>query len=103
MAAFNEVYTVIGLKHEPKRKKTSQPSQCVGNYVERISDIRKHFEANKDVLASFDGLTAGYQRDWARYVFGVKNEATTDKRLSEMENVLKQGYKSMDLYKRNKK
>ena len=100
MAAFNDVFTVVGLKHEPKRKKSTQPSQCVEDYVERIPDIRKHFEENKDVLASFDRLTPGYQRDWARYVFSVKNAATTNKRFTEMEDILKQGYKSVDLYRR---
>jgi len=103
MAAFDDVFTVIGLKHETKRKKTSQPSQCVSDYVERIPDLRKHFENHTEILTSFDRLTPGYQRDWARYVFGVKNDATTKKRLSEMENILKQGFKSVDLYKRNKK
>jgi len=103
MAAFDDVFTVIGLKHEAKRKRTSQPSQCVGDYVERIPDLRKHFENQTDVLASFDHLTAGYQRDWARYVFGVKNDATAKKRFTEMENILKQGFKSIDLFKRNKK
>ena len=102
MAAFNDVFTVIGLKHEPKRKKTTQPSQCVSDYVSRIPDIRKHFEGNREILASFDQLTPGYQRDWARYVFGVKNEATTEKRFAEMEHILKEGYKSVDLYRRNK-
>jgi len=102
MAAFNDVFTVVGLKHEPRRKKSSQPSQCVGDYVERIPDIRKHFEGNKEVLDSFDRLTPGYQRDWARYVFAVKNIATTGKRFVEMEDILKQGYKSVDLFRRNK-
>jgi len=32
MAAFNDVFTVVGLKHEPKRKKSTQPSQCVDDY-----------------------------------------------------------------------
>jgi hypothetical protein len=103
MAALNEVFTVVGLKHEEKRKKTSQPSQCAGDYIEHIPDLRKHFEANEEVLTFFDKLTPGYQRDWARYVFGVKNTATTEKRFAEMENILKQGYKSVDLYKQNKK
>ena len=102
MAAFNDVFTVVGLKHEPKRKKSTQPSQCVEDYIERIPEIRKHFEENKDVLDSFDKLTPGYQRDWARYVFGVKNVATSDKRFAEMEHILKQGYKSVDLYRQNK-
>ena len=103
MAAFSEVFTVIGLKHEEKRKKSTQPSQCVGDYIERIPDIRKHFEKNQEIVSFFDQLTPGYQRDWARYVFGVKNIATTEKRFIEMENILKQGYKSVDLYRRDKK
>jgi len=103
MAAFSEVFTVIGLKHEEKRKKSMQPSQCVGDYIERIPDIRKHFEKNQEIISFFDQLTPGYQRDWARYVFGVKNIATTEKRFIEMENILKQGYKSVDLYRRDKK
>ena len=103
MAAFNDVFTVIGLKHEPKRKKSSQPSQCVSDYVSRIPDIRNHFEGNPEILTLFDQLTPGYQRDWARYLFGVKNETTTDKRFVEMEDILKQGYKTVDIYKRNKK
>jgi len=104
MAAFNDVFTVVGLKHEPKRKKAStQPSQCVSDYVSRVPDIQKHFEGNHEILASFNRLTPGYQRDWARYVFGVKNEATTEKRFAEMEHILRQGYKTVDLYRRDKK
>ena len=103
MAALNDVFTVVGLKHEPKRKRTTQPSQCVEDYVERIPEIRKRFEGNTEILASFDRLTPGYQRDWSRFVFAVKNAATTDKRFAEMENILKQGFKSVDLYRRKKK
>ena len=103
MAAFSEVFTVVGLKHEEKRKKSTQPSQCVGDYVERIPELRKHFEKNEAILSFFDQLTPGYQRGWARYVFGVKNPATTEKRFAEMENRLKQGYKSEDLYRQGKR
>ena len=103
MAAFDDVFTVIGLKHETKGKKASQPSQCVGDYSNRIPEFRKHFENQIDVLALFNRLTPGYQRDWARYVFGVKTDTTTNKRFVEMEDALKQGFKSIDVYKRNKK
>ena len=102
MAAFNDVFTVVGLKHEQKRKKSTQPSQCVEDYVSRIPEIRTHFEEKLEILVSFDRLTPGYQRDWARYVFGVKNAATTEKRFAEMEHILKQGYKTVDLYRRKK-
>jgi uncharacterized protein YdeI (YjbR/CyaY-like superfamily) len=102
MAAFNETFTVVGLKHEEKRKKSTQPSQCVEDYIDRIPDLRKHFSENKKVLDFFDKLTPGYQRGWARYVFAVKNPATTEKRFAEMENIIKQGYKSDDLYRQRR-
>ena len=51
----------------------------------------------------FNKLTPGYQRGWARYVYGVKNEDTKAKRLTEMEDILKKGFKSIDLYRQNKK
>lgn len=54
----------------------------------------------KEVITLFDQLTPGYQRNWARYVFGVKNETTTEKRFAEMENALKQRFKSLDLFNR---
>ncbi|WP_026626142.1 YdeI/OmpD-associated family protein [Dysgonomonas capnocytophagoides] len=103
MAAFSDVFTVIGLKLDEKRKKSNQPSQCVADYVDRIPDVRKYFETNKDVLALFDQLTPGYQRGWVRYVYSTKSEATTEKRFAEMTSILKQGYKSIDLFRQNKK
>jgi hypothetical protein len=101
MAAFSEVFTVIGLKYDEKRKKSSAPSQCVADYIDRIPDVRKYFERDKEILALFDQLTPGYQRGWSRYVYSTKNEATTEKRFTEMETILRQGYKSIDLYRQN--
>lgn len=100
MVAFGEIFTVIGLKHQEKRKsRSTQPSQCVADYVERIPDVRAHFANNQEVLDLYDRLTPGYQRDWARYIYSTKSEATTEKRFSEMEYILKQGYKTKDLFR----
>ena len=102
-AAFDNVFTVIDLKHETKRKKSTRPSQCVGDYIEHIPVLRENLAKNKDLLTFYDRLTPGYQSGWSRYVFGVKNPATVQKRLAEMEQILSQGYKSIDLYRRDKK
>ncbi len=102
MVSFNDVFTVIGLKHSEKRNKAIAPSQKIADYVERVSDIRQYFETNKDILEIFDILTPGYQCGWARYVYSTKNPATTEKRFREMQNILKQGFKSIDLYRQNK-
>lgn len=102
MVSFNDVFTVIGLKHTEKRNKAARPSQRVADYIERVSDIRQYLETNKDILEIFDILTPGYQCDWARYIYSSKNPETTEKRFREMQNILKQGFKSIDLYKQNK-
>ena len=103
MVAFNDTFTCIGLKFETKTKQKTQPSQCVADYIDRIPELQQYFSENRGVTEMFDKLTPGYQRDWARYVYGVKNEETKVKRLAEMEDVLKNGYKSIDLYRQNKR
>ncbi len=103
MVAYNETFTLIGLKHQATIKKTSQLSQCVADYIDRIPDLQKHFSKKKEVLDLLNKLTPGYQRDWARYVYGVKTEASQSKHLEEMETILTAGYKSVDLWRRKKK
>lgn len=103
MAAFSDVFTCIGLKHTAQAKVKQQPSQCVADYVDRISDLQKHFANNKIVLELYGNLTPGYRRDWARYVYSAQTEATIQKRLAEMEDILKTGYKSKDTYRQSRK
>lgn len=54
-------------------------------------------------LAFFKSLTPGYQQDWARFIFSAKQQGTRDKRKAQMVDVLSQGYKTMVLYRQNKK
>ena len=103
MVAFNDTFTCIGLKFETNIKQKAQPSQCVADYIDRIPELQQYFSKKREITKLFNQLTPGYQRDWARYVYGVKNEETKVKRLAEMEDILKQGYKSVDLYRQSKK
>ncbi|MEH6992855.1 YdeI/OmpD-associated family protein [Neobacillus drentensis] len=103
MVSFNEVFTVIGLKSAPKKTKnttSSKNSQCVDDYIINVEDIRNYLGKNEDVLKIYNELTPGYQKDWARYVYSAKRKETQEKRLLEMETVLAEGYKTMDLYRR---
>jgi hypothetical protein len=102
MVAFDETFTCIGLKHiASPAKKSSAPSQCIADYVDRVADLRNLWnEADPEVLSLYDALTPGYQRDWARFVYSVRSEETRIKRLGEMAQALSEGYKSIDLYRR---
>jgi hypothetical protein len=104
MVSLNEVFTVIGMKAQPEKKKASpKKSQCVDDYIEYIGDVKNYLSANQEVLNIYNELTFGYQKDWARYAYSAKRKETQEKRLQQMETVLAEGYKSMDLYRQKKK
>lgn len=68
-----------------------------------MKDIEKLLENYPDELKFYLELTPGYQRDWARYVFSVKQQKTREKREAQMVEILSQGYKSVDLFRQKKK
>jgi Bacteriocin-protection, YdeI or OmpD-Associated len=106
MISLNDVFTVVGLKAVTKKAKntpSTKKSQCVDDYIENVEDIKLHLSNNEDVLKAYNELTFGYQKDWARYVFSAKRKETQGKRLQEMEMILGEGYKSIDLYRRKNK
>ncbi|MGM0843392.1 MAG: YdeI/OmpD-associated family protein [Bacillota bacterium] len=104
MVSLNETFTVVGMKAQPQKKKTSSKnSQCVDDYIEHIEELRNSLDRNQEVLAIYDGLTYGYRKDWARYIYSAKRKETQEKRMQQMEEVLSAGYKSIDLYRRDQR
>lgn len=104
MVSMDDVFTVVGMKKE-KRKvpKTAPASQCVADYEDKISNVETLLGEHPSELAFFRDLTPGYQRDWARQIFSAKQQATRDKRTKQMVEVLSEGYKTLDLYRRKKR
>lgn len=103
MVGMNDVFTIVGLKHESSKKKTStakKPSQLVDDYIAYIPNIEEDLSQAPNELAFYQSLTPGYRKDWARYVYSAVQEETRVKRKEEMIAVLAQGYKTMDLYRR---
>ncbi|MBO1580633.1 YdeI/OmpD-associated family protein [Bacillus sp. XF8] len=104
MVSMDDVFTVVGLKREKKKiKKTSAASQCVADYVENIKDVEALLADHPNELLFYQGLTPGYQKDWARHIFSAKQQQTREKRGQQMIEILSQGYKSLDLFRRKKK
>lgn len=102
MVGMNEVFTVVGLKHEVKKAATAsaKPSQQVDDYVSFIPNIEEDLSDAPEELAFYQSLTPGYRKDWARYVYSAVQEETRLKRKQEMIEVLAERYKTMDLYRR---
>jgi len=105
MVGLDDVFTVVGLKDETKTKSanSSKASQCVDDYVDMIPNVEKDLEDSPELLTIYKSLTPGYRKDWARHIYSAKQEATKAKRREEMKMVLGAGYKTLDLYRRDKK
>ena len=102
MISLDENYTLIGLKYLPrkKNKKSTQKSQRVDDYVDNIKDIEDYLADYPGELDFYKKLSPGYKKGWARYVYSAKTQKTIDKRLAEMVEILGQGYKSKELYRK---
>ncbi|UOQ84851.1 YdeI/OmpD-associated family protein [Gracilibacillus salinarum] len=104
MVSMDEVFTVVGIKREPKKvKKTRAASQKVEDYQGNIKDVEQFLAGYPEQLDFYLHLTPGYQRDWARYIYSAKQQKTKEKRQQQMIDILKQGYKSMELFRQSKK
>ncbi|MFD0829319.1 YdeI/OmpD-associated family protein [Neobacillus sp. M.A.Huq-85] len=103
MVSLNDVFTVVGLKSAPKKASSTKNSQCVDDYIVHVEDLKQYLSKSRDLLEKYNQLTFGYQKDWARYVYSAKRKETQEKRLLEMEKVLGEGFKSMELYRQSKK
>ena len=104
MVGLDNVFTVVGLKEDARNKNrlSTKASQCVDDYIAMIPDVEKDLQDTPDLLTFYQSLTSGYRKDWARYVYSAKQEATKEKRRKEMKMILSEGYKSRDLYRREK-
>jgi hypothetical protein len=102
MVGLNEVFTVVGFKAEARKntERSLKPSQRVDDYVSRIADVENDLQDTPETLAFYRSLTPGYRKDWARYIYSAKQEETRTRRREEMKQILGQGYKSLDSYRR---
>lgn len=100
MIALDENYTLVGVRNFPvvKTNQARKIDARISTYVDKVSDIVNYLKDFPKVADFYKSLTPGYQRDWARYVYSAKTEATIQKRLDEMIMILGKGYKTKELY-----
>lgn len=94
---------MVGLKEDAggKGQASSQASQRVDDYISLVPSVEQDLEDTPELLALYQTLTAGYRKDWARYVYSAKQEETRAKRREEMKMILGAGYKSRELYRKD--
>jgi len=68
-------------------------------YIPQVAEL---LADDSELSVFFDALTPGYQREWARFVFGVKAEATKQRHVEVMKTVFRAGFKSKRAYDTSK-
>ncbi|MCP8857446.1 YdeI/OmpD-associated family protein [Latilactobacillus fuchuensis] len=79
------------------------PQKPLAEYEVDIPRVSARLVDQPEIQVFFDGLTPGYQREWARYVYGAVAETTQQKHFDEMCQILAAGYKSKRGYSQAKK
>lgn len=101
MVGLDEVFTIVGFKSVARSNApSSKASQRVEDYVDKVADIERDLQDAPEVLAIYQGLTPGYRKDWARYVYSAKQADTQAKRREEMKQLLAAGYKTREHYRK---
>lgn len=103
MVGLDDVFTVVGFKEDAggKGQISSKPSQQVDDYISMIPSVEQDLGDTPELLTFYQSLTPGYRKDWARYVYSVKQEETKVKRREEMKMILQAGYKSRELFRKD--
>ncbi|MGN4123837.1 YdeI/OmpD-associated family protein [Lysinibacillus sphaericus] len=104
LMSLDETFSILSIKRDSKArgKKKTANSQCVSDYESMVPQLREQLVDNAQDVAFYDGLTPGYQKDWARYVYSAKKEETQAARLEEMRDITRQGFKTKELYRKAK-
>ncbi|KIO95685.1 hypothetical protein ADT67_06220 [Levilactobacillus brevis] len=74
------------------------PQPALSTFEPMIPQVAELLADDPQLLAFFNHLTLGYQREWARYIFGAKAEATKQRHIADMRQILAAGYKPKRAY-----
>lgn len=100
---FNETYSMIDFRYINDKITRTTISSTIIDYASYIPDIKKVITSDQESMNIFESLSEEDQIGWAKFIFSAKSKATQKKRILEMKDMLRQGYKSRDLYKQDYK
>ncbi|MCI1283452.1 MAG: YdeI/OmpD-associated family protein [Lacticaseibacillus songhuajiangensis] len=74
------------------------PAKPLSEYEDDIPAVAALLAGQPQMQAFFNALTPGYQREWARFIFGTASDATKQRHIDKMLIVFAAGYKSKRAY-----
>ncbi|MEO3731414.1 YdeI/OmpD-associated family protein [Lactiplantibacillus plantarum] len=74
---------------------STAPLSSFGKNIPAVTEL---LAVDAELQTFFVALTPGYQREWARFIFGTKAQATKERHIEVMKTVFRAGYKSKRAY-----
>ncbi|TLQ05297.1 hypothetical protein FEZ51_01175 [Pediococcus stilesii] len=76
--------------------------KTLSDYEVDIPRVAELLQDSPKLQLFFNQLTPGYQREWARFIFGVKSELTKERHIEKMKVVFEAGFKSKRAFDQRK-
>lgn len=76
--------------------------KTLADYEVDIPRVVQLLHNDEWLMEFFIALTPGYQREWARFIFGAKTSVTKQRHIEQMKVIFKAGFKSKRAYDQQK-
>ena len=100
MVSLDDNFTIVGMRREQLSAKVKTERKCSSDYLEQIPALVAMLSLEE--RTRFTRLAPSYQREWTAHIFSAKGEATRTRRLDQLVEALRLGYKTLDQLRKHK-
>lgn len=100
MVSLDDNFTIIGVRREELSGKVKTERRCSNDFAQEVPRVEAMLSA--DERANFSRLAPGYQREWTAHILSAKGDATRAKRLEQLCQALRLGYKTIEQLRKHK-
>lgn len=100
MVSLDDNFTIVGMRREELSAKVKTERKCSSDYQNQIPTLEAMLSPEE--RTHFARLAPSYQREWTAHILSAKGEATRTRRLEQLAEALRLGYKTLDQLRRHK-
>lgn len=100
MVSLDDNFTIVGMRREELSPKAKTERRCSTDFAQETTKIEVMLSPDERI--AFACLAPGYQREWTAHILSAKGEATRTKRLGQLREALRLGYKTLDQLRKHK-
>lgn len=100
MVSLDGNFTIVGMRREQLSPKAKSKRRSCRDFEEQIPVLEEMLGLEE--RTRFTALTQGYQRVWTTYILSAKGDSVRTKRLEQLIETLRLGYKTLEQLRKHK-